>query len=136
MQAGISFIVLSTLEHLAPEVMDALPKLHDGNVIPHFQSKAAIEDYLRESGVPYALLLTCMFYENVINFTGYQKTGDGSYMYGDNLGTAPHGWHAVGDIGQSAAGMAILNLLKMDNTECCPNMSFMWPTSSELQACC
>ena len=104
LQAGVSFIVFSTLEHLPQDVQDGLPKLHDGMVIPHFQSKASIEDYLRESGVPYALLLTCMFYENVINFTAYQKAEGGSYMYGDNLGTAPHGWHAVGDIGQSAAG--------------------------------
>jgi hypothetical protein len=62
------------------------------------------QDYLRESGVPFALLRTCMFFENAINFTSYQKGSDGSYVYGDNLGTAPHGWHAVADIGHSAAG--------------------------------
>jgi hypothetical protein len=45
-----------------------------------------------------------MFYENTINFTEYHKQPDGSYTYGDNVGTEPHGWHAVGDIGLAAAG--------------------------------
>ena len=43
--------------------------------------------------------------QNVINFAAYMKSEDG-YTFGDNLGTDPHGWHAVGDIGHSAAGLS------------------------------
>ena len=67
-----------------------------------------VQDYLRESGVPFALLRTSMFFENAINFTSYQKAAEGSYVYGDNLGTAAHGWHAVADVGHSAAGEQLL----------------------------
>ncbi len=56
------------------------------------------------SGLPYTLLLGSMFYENMLNFTFYQKQPDGSYAFSDNVGIEPHAWHSVGTIGLTAAG--------------------------------
>ena len=65
---------------------------------------AWLQEYLAESGVPYVLLLTSAFYDNLINFTPYQKQPDGSFSFSDNLGTEPHSWHSVDTIGLTAAG--------------------------------
>ena len=42
MQAGVKFVVFSTLEHIPDDVRKAFPVIEDGMVIPHFESKAAI----------------------------------------------------------------------------------------------
>ena len=63
-----------------------------------------MQEYLAKSGLPYALLLTSAFYDNVTGFMMFQKQSDGSCVYSDNLGEAPHSWHSVGTIGLTAAG--------------------------------
>lgn len=62
-------------------------------------SSLLLQDYLAMSGLSYALLRPCNFYENMINFTFYQKQDDGPYAFSDNMGTAPHAWHSVSTIG-------------------------------------
>lgn len=63
-----------------------------------------MQEYLAQSGLSYALLRPCNFYENMINFTFFQPQADGSYAFCDNMGTAPHAWHSVSTIGLTAAG--------------------------------
>ncbi|EIE19581.1 N-terminal nucleophile aminohydrolase [Coccomyxa subellipsoidea C-169] len=104
-EAGIGFVVFSTLEDIPEDAKKGLPTLHDGRKIAHFESKAAVAEYLAQSGLPYGLLLTSAFYENSINFFFYQKQPDGSYVFSDNLGTDPHSWHSVGTIGLTAAAV-------------------------------
>lgn len=67
------------------------------------------QEYLKHSGLDYTILITSIFFENVINYTMYQKQPDGSLVMGDNLGTEPHAWHAVGDIGLTVAGVRAVN---------------------------
>ena len=43
LQAGVKFVVLSTLEDLPQDVKSALPKLDDGYTVPHFEAKADIK---------------------------------------------------------------------------------------------
>ena len=45
LQAGVKFIIFSTLETMPPDVMADLPKLKDGPTVPHFQSKAMAQVY-------------------------------------------------------------------------------------------
>lgn len=75
-----------------------------GDAICALSTVNILQEYLAQSGLPYALLLTSAFYENSINFFFYQKQLDGSYVFSDNLGTNPHSWHSVGTIGLTAAG--------------------------------
>ncbi|CAK0786873.1 hypothetical protein CVIRNUC_010087 [Coccomyxa viridis] len=102
-EAGVKFVVFSTLEDLPQDVKSALPKLDDGYTVPHFEAKANIKEYLEQSGVPHACLLTSIFFENFLEGMGPRKQEDGSAAFSTNLGTAPHAWHSVIDIGGSAA---------------------------------
>ena len=43
LQAGVKFVVFSTLEDLPQDVKSALPKLDDGYTVPHFEAKANIK---------------------------------------------------------------------------------------------
>ncbi|KAK9823800.1 hypothetical protein WJX72_005585 [[Myrmecia] bisecta] len=103
-EANVKHIVLSTLEDPSEVVpkgtyREPLPDL----IVPHFQSKAAVTEHLRRSGVPHTLLLTSFFFENFINIPDL-KYLDGSFGYICNLKpdvALPA--HAVGDIGASAA---------------------------------
>lgn len=63
-----------------------------------------LQDYLKETGLNYTLLLASSLYDNMYHFTVYQKDPDGSYTFSYNLGTAPHAWQARADIGPVAAG--------------------------------
>ena len=161
MQAGVKFVVFSTLETIPKDVKAKLPEIEAGYTVPHFESKARVQvrpvqhhavtvmctaspkvehcrslpcmfvlvllclaqrqgmyprdscrtpdcwicsqDYLKQSGIPYTCLLTSAFFDNFIGGIKLQKQGD-AYCWGHNLGTAPHAWHAVGDIGGTAAG--------------------------------
>ena len=61
------------------------------------------QEYLEASGVPWAGLRTCAFYDNFAKLFFYQRQPDGNRTWSDNLGTAPLQMHAVADIGESAA---------------------------------
>ncbi|KAK9824411.1 hypothetical protein WJX72_010092 [[Myrmecia] bisecta] len=103
-EANVKHAVLSTLEDPTEVVpkgayREAMPDL----IVPHFQTKAAIAEHLRQSGVPHTLLLTSFFFENFSNGP-YLKYLDGSYGYISNLKPdAAVPAHAVGDIGATAA---------------------------------
>ena len=43
MQAGVKFVVFSTLEDLPEDVKSALPRLEDGYTVPHFEAKANVQ---------------------------------------------------------------------------------------------
>ncbi len=66
-----------------------------------------LQEYLAKSGLPHTLLITCMFYDNMLIFTMYQKQADGSYVFSNNMGNEPHGAHSVSTIGQTVAGEPI-----------------------------
>ena len=63
-----------------------------------------LQEYLRQSDVPYTILETSIFYENALGYYQYRKQQDGSLAFALNGGTKPHPNCAVGDIGASAAG--------------------------------
>ena len=42
MQAGVKFVVFSTLEDFPQDVKSALPGLDDGYTVPHFEAKAKV----------------------------------------------------------------------------------------------
>ncbi|BDA46618.1 NmrA-like family domain-containing protein 1 [Coccomyxa sp. Obi] len=110
-EAGIGFVVFSCLEDPPADVKEKLPRLADGHTITHFESKAAVgrsaqvQEYLKKSGLPYTLVTPSLFYENMIKNTMYQKQPDGSFIFSDNMGIAPHAWHSVSTIGLTVAAV-------------------------------
>jgi hypothetical protein len=41
-QAGIGFVIFSSLEDIPADAKEGLPTLHDGRKVTHFESKAAV----------------------------------------------------------------------------------------------
>jgi len=81
------------------------------DVLVRLLRAGCLQEYLKQSGVEYILVLTCAFYDNFINLLSFQKQEDGSFVYGDNLGTEPHSWHAAADVGGTVAGASIFPCL-------------------------
>jgi len=67
-ETGIQHFVWSSLDH--------------GNV-PHFESKALVDDYIKQVGVPATSLYTAFYYENFYNFpaTSVVKNDKGEYNF-------------------------------------------------------
>lgn len=70
-EAGVQHIVFSTLLHVT--------KVTDGRLshVPHFDGKADIEEYIRQSGLPATFYLPGYFMSNFAQML--QKADDGSY---------------------------------------------------------
>jgi len=64
-QVGIKHFVFSTLDH---------------SYVPHFESKAKVDDYLKESGISRTSLYTSVFYENFLQGT-LLKYASGQWVF-------------------------------------------------------
>jgi len=64
--------------------------------IPHFDSKAEIEEYLRESGIDYSIVRPVSFMDNFRYFRKQVMTGS---FYDPRAGDKNHQWIAARDIG-------------------------------------
>ena len=63
-----------------------------------------VQEYLEQSGLPHACLLTSIFFDNFAKLFHYHIQEDGSFVFTNNLGNAPHAWHAAADVGGSVTG--------------------------------
>ena len=43
LQAGVKFVVFSTLEDMPQDVKSALPEIEPGYTVPHFEAKARVQ---------------------------------------------------------------------------------------------
>ncbi|KAJ7092978.1 hypothetical protein B0H15DRAFT_905606 [Mycena belliarum] len=68
---GVKFFMWSSLPNVTKESKGLYTHIY------HLDNKAAIEDYLRASGVPHTVLLTGWFAENVYTFDVLKKTETG-----------------------------------------------------------
>ncbi|GAQ79013.1 hypothetical protein KFL_000220470 [Klebsormidium nitens] len=101
--AGIDFVLFSSLEDPGPIAGGKMEEAVPGRIMPQFESKAEIEAHLRQSGLPFATLLTCMFYDDFVNFPFLQPQADGTFVFYSNCGPAPHPWHCADDVGGCSA---------------------------------
>jgi uncharacterized protein YbjT (DUF2867 family) len=67
--------------------------------------QAEVEVHLRQSGLPFATLRSCMFYDDFVNFPFLQPHADGTFVFYSNCGPAPHPWHCADDVGGCAAAI-------------------------------
>ncbi|KAA8916611.1 hypothetical protein TRICI_001237 [Trichomonascus ciferrii] len=71
--AGIKHLIYSTLPNAS--------KISNGKYkVPHFDDKAATEDYIRQSQVPHTFFCPGFFMENFLTMMAPQPKGDGTYV--------------------------------------------------------
>lgn len=70
-EAGVSHLIFSSLLHVTRTTNGRLKN------VPHFDGKAEVEDYIRESGVPASFILAGYYMSNYGQMI--QRGEDGSY---------------------------------------------------------
>ena len=91
-EAGVGHLVLSTLP--------SSKKISDGEIdLPHFETKARMEDHAQSRNMPFTFVHVAFYYENFLNYFPPQRQPDGSYSFGFPLGDACLGAVAAEDIG-------------------------------------
>ena len=91
-EAGVGHLVLSTLPSTA--------KISNGAIaVPHFETKARMEEHVRLRGVPFTFVHVAFYFENFINYFPPQRQADGNYGFGFPLADAPLAALAVDDTG-------------------------------------
>ena len=105
-EAEVNHVIWSTLEDTrkwVPLDDDRMPTLQGKYKVPHFDSKGEANQYFENSGVPYTLLNTSFYWENIIYFgLGPQKGADGKYAITFPLGNKKLPGIASSDIGKCA----------------------------------
>jgi len=70
-EAGVKFFIWSSLPNVSKESGGLYSHVF------HYDNKAEIQEYLKASGIPYAVLLTSWFAENLSNSSALKKTDTG-----------------------------------------------------------
>lgn len=96
--SAVQHTILSTLPHT---------KLLSGGrlEVPHFDTKARVEEYAREVGLPATFLHVAFYYENFLNYFPPRRQADGSYTFSFPQGTVPLATVAAADIGGLVVGI-------------------------------
>ena len=97
-EAGVGHLVLSTLpssRKISRDLMD----------LPHFETKARMEEYAQLQHVPFTFVHVAFYYENFLNYFPPLRQPDGSYTFGFPLGDAHLGAVAGDDIGGVVAAI-------------------------------
>src|SRR5215469_7793925 len=97
-EAGVGHLVLSTLpssRKISRDVID----------LPHFETKARMEEYAQLQHVPFTFVHVAFYYENFLNYFPPLRQPDGSYSFGFPLGDAQLGAVAAEDIGGVVAAV-------------------------------
>ena len=91
-EAEVGHLVLSTLPSSRKMSCGAID-------LPHFETKARMEEYAQSRNVPYTFAHVAFYYENFLNYFPPQRQPDGSYSFGFPLADANLGAVAAEDIG-------------------------------------
>jgi uncharacterized protein YbjT (DUF2867 family) len=95
--AGIEHLVLSTL----PSVAKVDPSLD----VPHFETKARVERYARELGIPVTFVHVAFYYENFLSYFVPRRQDDNTFVFGFPQGDTPLAAVAVEDLGGLVEGI-------------------------------
>ena len=91
-EVGVGHLVLSTLP-------SAKGISHGAIELPHFETKARMEEHGRLRDAPFTFVHVAFYYENFLNYFPPLRQPDGSYSFGFPLGDAELGAVAAEDIG-------------------------------------
>jgi len=106
---GVRHVIWSTLEDTrkwVPLDDDRMPTLMDKYKVPHLDAKGEADHVFRDIGVPTTFLLTCFYWDNLINFgMGPRKGPDGAWAFTLPMGDKKLPGIAAEDIGKCAYGI-------------------------------
>lgn len=96
--SNVQHTILSTLPHA---------KLLSGGrlEVPHFDTKARIEEYARELNLPATYLHVAFYYENFLSHFPPRRQPNGTYVFGFPQGNVPLAAVAAADIGGLVAAI-------------------------------
>lgn len=96
--SNVQHTILSTLPHT---------KLLSGGrlEVPHFDSKARIEEYARELNLPATYLHVAFYYENFLSYFPPRPQPNGTYVFGFPQGSVPLAAVAAADVGGLVAAI-------------------------------
>ena len=97
-QEGVGHLVLSTLP-------SSKGMSHGAIELPHFETKARMEEHARLRKVPFTFVHIAFYYENFVIYFPPRRQPDGSYSFGFPLGDACLGAVAAEDIGGVVASI-------------------------------
>lgn len=94
------------IEHFIYSTMPSSKKLTGGAIVlPHFETKVAIEQHIRSLGLRASFVNVAFYYENFIHFFPPRPQPDGSLAFSFPIGDTPLAAVAVEDLGGIVAAM-------------------------------
>jgi len=97
-EAGVEHLVLSTLPSAKTISRGAID-------LPHFETKARMEEHARKRGVPFTFVHVAFYFENFTRYFPPRKQDDGNYSFGFPLADTPLATLAVEDTGGVVAAI-------------------------------
>ena len=96
----IEAVAEAEVGHLVLSTLPSSRKISRGAIdLPHFETKARMEEHVQRRNVPFTFVHVAFYYENFLNYFPPLREPDGSYSFGFPLGDANLGAVAAEDIG-------------------------------------
>jgi uncharacterized protein YbjT (DUF2867 family) len=102
----VDAITGSTVQHIVLSTLPNTKLLSGGRLeVPHFDTKARIEEYARGAQLPATYVHVAFYYENFLNYFPPRRQHDGTYSFGFPQGSTPLAAVSVEDIGGVVAAI-------------------------------
>ena len=102
----VDAITASEVQHTILSTLPHTKLLSGGRLeVPHFDTKARIEEYARGRNLPATYVHVAFYYENFINHFPPRRQNDGSYVFSFPQGNTPLAAVAAEDIGGVVAAI-------------------------------
>lgn len=103
LQHGLNLVDAVALAHIEHFVFSTLPsaeQLSNGTLsVPHFETKAAMENYSRSKDTPTTYVHAAFYFENFLSYFPPTKGKDGTYGFGFPQGNTPLAALSIADLG-------------------------------------
>ncbi len=96
----IDAVEAANIEHFVFSTLPSAEKLSNGTLsVPHFESKAAMEDYSRSKDTPTTYVHAAFYFENFLSYFPPMIQEDGTYGFGFPQGNTPLAALSIEDLG-------------------------------------
>jgi uncharacterized protein YbjT (DUF2867 family) len=93
-------VAASDIQHFIYSSLPDPDKLSNGALpVPHFKTKARVEQYIRDRKLPVTIVHVAFYYENFLSFFPPKRQNGGPYAFGFPQGDTPLAGVAAADIG-------------------------------------
>lgn len=96
----VDAIAQSQIQHAVLSTLANTKQLSGGRiVVPHFDSKAHIEEYARSRAIPATFIHVAFYFENFLSYFPPRRVNEDNYAFGFPQGSTPLAGVAASDIG-------------------------------------